>query len=174
MAINVFILLFCKYWFYKACNEVGPANGRSLVVRYHTEVIMETWRPMLRYRSSSCFPFVGVRPVICDCDVRLLFFIFSIAPCCWPFLYTFLIPLPFLDLSSHNLKKKKILYHTIPILPSYLWSSFHATPLSLSQIFKFSVISRLLFWPCTQQSKHRSMKYVETFLFMILLVRSCR
>ena len=37
------------------------------------------------------------------------FIIFSIAPCCWLFLSTFLPPLPFLDLSSHNL----------PILDAY-------------------------------------------------------
>ena len=40
-------------------------------------------------RSSSCFPFVRVRPVICHCTA--VFVIFSIAPCCWPFLSTFFL-----------------------------------------------------------------------------------
>ena len=65
------------------------------------------------------------------------FGILSIALRCWPFLYTFLPSLPFLDLSSHN----------PPILSIYYFS-FSATFLFLCLIF--SVISRLSFLPCVQ------------------------
>ena len=65
------------------------------------------------------------------------FVILSIALRCWPFLYTFLPSLPFLDISSHN----------PPILSIYYFS-FSATFLFLCLIF--SVISRLSFLPCVQ------------------------
>ena len=59
-------------------------------------------RQTLIYCSSSCFPFVGVSLVSCHFTARLILLYFSIAPCCWPFLSTFLPPLPFSDLSSQN------------------------------------------------------------------------
>ena len=49
--------------------------------------------------SSSRFPFVEVRSVVTPLYGYFCFF--SIAPCCWPFLSTFLPPRPLLDLSSH-------------------------------------------------------------------------
>ena len=45
--------------------------------------------------------FIGMNLVSRHSAVRLLSY-FSIAPCYWPFLSTFLPPLSFLDLSSHN------------------------------------------------------------------------
>ena len=65
------------------------------------------WRPHQAEKLgglTSDFPCVGVRLVykIGHSDVRLLLCFVSIGPCCWYFLSTFLPPLPFTDLSSHN------------------------------------------------------------------------
>ena len=57
---------------------------------------------------------------------------FPIAPCCWPYLSTFLPPLPFFDTPSDN----------PPILP-VVFLVFSNLLVSLSQIF--SVICRLSF-----------------------------
>ena len=77
---------------------------------YNLFSLWTTSRYLLIPCSSSRFPFAVVRLVSCHSDVRLLSLFFSIAPCCWPFLSTFLPPLPFLDLFSY-------------ILLSQLWSS---------------------------------------------------
>ena len=50
--------------------------------------------------SSPCFPFAGQFSFLCTATAT--FVIFSIASCCWTFLSTFIPPLPFSDLSSHN------------------------------------------------------------------------
>ena len=86
--------------------------------------------------------FVGVRPVIRHPAIWLLF---SIAPCCWPFLSTFLPPLPFLDLSSHN-----------PPILAVVFLVFYNLLVSLSRIF--SVISYLVF-----RSDHASSPFHPTF-----------
>ena len=62
------------------------------------------------------------------------FGIFSIAPCCWIFLSTFLPPLPFLDLSSGN-----------PPILAVVLLVFYNLLVCLSQIFL--VISCLIFVP---------------------------
>ena len=66
--------------------------------------------------------------------VMATFIIFSIVPCCWPFLSTFLPPLPFLDLSSHN-----------PAILAVIFLVFCKLLVSLSQIF--SVVSSISFHP---------------------------
>ena len=65
------------------------------------------------------------------------FVIFSFVPCCWPSLSTFLPPLPFLDLSSHN-----------PPILAVVFLVLCNIPVSLSQIF--AAISYLSFWPCVK------------------------
>ena len=62
---------------------------------------------------------------------------FPIGPCCWPFLSTLLLPLPFSDLSSHH-----------PPILTVVFLVFCNVFVSLSQIF--SAISSLSFLPCVQ------------------------
>ena len=59
-------------------------------------------RQTLVSNSSSCFPFVGVRLLSCHFTVRLILLYFPLVPVVGIFLFTFLPPLPFSDLSSHN------------------------------------------------------------------------
>ena len=58
---------------------------------------------------SSSFTFLNFEEKNLYCEASYLslhctatFVILTIAPCCWPFLSTFLPPLPFLDLYAHN------------------------------------------------------------------------
>ena len=85
---------------------------------------------------SFCFHFVQARLVIHQSAVRLLLFMF-IAPCCWPFLFNFLVPLPFVRLSSGSPSILAVLFLVSCNLLGYL------CPI-------FVVISRLSFWPCVQ------------------------
>ena len=68
--------------------------------------------------SSSGFPYVEARLVYWSLRWTATFVKKkSIDPCCWPFLSTFLPPLPFSDLSSHNT-------HLSCGLPRFLQPSF--------------------------------------------------
>ena len=79
--------------------------------------------------SYSSFPFVGATkraiPVIRHSAVRLiLWFLPLLALYCWRLPSTFLLPPPFLDLSSHN-----------PPILAVVFLVFCSLPASLTQIF---------------------------------------
>ena len=71
--------------------------------------------------SSYCFPLVGVKLVTHHFDVPLVSLYFPIALCCWNFLCTFILPLPFLGLSSGNLPIKIGLSYLYSFNNSHLW-----------------------------------------------------
>ena len=73
--------------------------------------------------SSSCFPFIdpceaGHPSLRCTAT----FGIFSIVPCCRPFLSTFLPPLPFLCLSSDNHPILAVVFLVLGNLSSFIYS----------------------------------------------------
>ena len=77
--------------------RLGPSDCRHVYIQLPVLRISSS----LRSCSSSCFPFVGMRLVSCHSAVRLILLFFHYS-CCWPILFTFLPPLPFLDLSSNQ------------------------------------------------------------------------
>ena len=136
-ASNVCCSLGCR-------RRLGGPSGRRLLGLPGLSPMWEQvslvdhiqWLPLC-HSFFFHFPFVGVSLVIRYSVVWLLLLFLSNAPCCWPFLSIFLLPLPFSDLSSHN-----------PPISAVVFLVLCNLLVSLPQIFL--VISHLSFFPCVQ------------------------
>ena len=94
--------------------------------------------------SSSHFLIEGMEPVICHSVVWLILSFFSLGPCYWFSLATFLLPLPFLvslfRQSSHFNCGRFLQY------PRFFVSDL------FGYLHMYVVIPRLSFWPCIDSS----------------------
>ena len=79
------------------------------------------------------FPCVGVRLVYGSLRSTATFVSVSIGPCCWPFLSTFLPPLPFSDLSSHSPPILAVVFLVFCILVSDFFGKLSSFILTMCQ-----------------------------------------